>query len=58
VIWINFLFVDWSHNALPYVPISSNAVNPFSMLITLIAVGAGIGVIGSFLSVRRFLRKI
>ena len=58
VIWINLLFVDWSHNALPYVPISSGAVNAFSTLILLIAVGVGIGVIGSFLSVTRFLKKI
>jgi cell division transport system permease protein len=58
VIWINFLFVDWAHNALPYVPISSDAVNAFSTMILLIAVGAGIGVIGSFVSVTRFLRKI
>src|SRR5215203_219268 len=58
VIWINLLFVDWSHNALPYVPISSDAVNAFSTLLLLIAVGVAIGVIGSFLSVTRFLRKI
>src|SRR5918997_239819 len=58
VIWINLLFVDWSHNALPYVPISSEAVNPFSLLFLLIAVGVAIGIIGSFLSVTRFLKKI
>jgi cell division transport system permease protein len=58
VIWINLLFLDWSHNALPYVPISSGAVNAFSTLILLIAVGVGIGVTGSFLSVTRFLKKI
>src|SRR5215216_1346148 len=58
VIWINLLFVDWSQNALPYVPISSDAVNAFSTLSFLIAVGVGIGVIGSFLSVTRFLKKI
>src|SRR5919112_3665836 len=58
VIWINLLFVDWSRNALPYVPISSDAVNHFSTLLLLIAVGVAIGVIGSFLSVTRFLRKI
>jgi cell division transport system permease protein len=58
VIWINLLFVDWSHNALPYVPISSDAVKPFSTLLVLIAVGVVIGVIGSFFSVTRFLRKI
>jgi cell division transport system permease protein len=58
VIWINLLFVDWSHNAIPYVPISSDAVNAFSTLLLLIAVGVAIGVIGSFLSVTRFLKKI
>jgi cell division transport system permease protein len=58
VIWINLLFVDWSHNALPYVPISSEAVNPFSLLLLLITVGVAIGIIGSFLSVTRFLKKI
>ena len=58
VIWINLLFVDWSRSALPYVPISSDAVNHFSTLLILIAVGVAIGVIGSFLSVTRFLRKI
>jgi cell division transport system permease protein len=58
VVWINYLFVDWSHNALPYVPISSGAVNAPFVLIVLVAVGVGIGVVGSFLSVTRFLRKI
>jgi cell division transport system permease protein len=58
VIWINLLFVDWSHNALPYVPISSDALNAVSTLLVLIPVGVAIGVIGSFLSVTRFLRKI
>jgi cell division transport system permease protein len=58
VIWINLLFVDWSHNALPYVPISVDALNAVSTLSVLIAVGVAIGVIGSFLSVTRYLRKI
>lgn len=58
VIWINLLFVDWSHNALPYVPISSDALNAVSTLLVLVAVGVAIGVIGSFLSVTRFVRKI
>lgn len=58
VVWINFLFVDWAHDALPYVPISSDAVNAPLVLILLVAVGVGIGVVGSFLSVTRFLRKI
>ncbi len=58
VIWINFLFVDWSRDALPFVPISGEAVNTLAMLILLVAVGVVIGVIGSFLSVTRFLRKV
>jgi cell division transport system permease protein len=58
VIWINLLFVDWSQNALPYVSISSEAVDAFSTLLLLIAVGVVLGVIGSFLSVTRFLKKI
>jgi cell division transport system permease protein len=58
VIWINFLFVDWANDALPYVPISGEAVNTLLVLILLVAVGVAIGVVGSFLSVTRFLRKI
>ena len=58
VIWINYLFVEWAHNALPFVPISSDAVNTPVLLLMLVAVGVAIGVIGSFLSVTRFLRKI
>jgi cell division transport system permease protein len=58
VIWINYLFAEWSHNALPFVPISTAAVNTPVLLLILVAVGAAIGVIGSFLSVTRFLRKI
>src|ERR687898_988835 len=58
VIWINYLFVDWAHNALPFVPISTEAVNAPLLLLMLVAVGVAIGVIGSFFSVTRFLRKI
>ncbi len=58
VIWINFLFVDWANDALPYVPISGEAVNTLLVLVLLVAVGVAIGVVGSFLSVTRFLRKI
>jgi cell division transport system permease protein len=58
VIWINFLFVDWSRNALPFVPISGDAVNTLLVLALLVVVGVAIGVIGSFLSVTRFLRKV
>jgi cell division transport system permease protein len=58
VVWLNFLFVDWSHDALPFVPISGNAVNTLLILAVLVLVGVAIGVIGSFLSVTRFLRKV
>jgi cell division transport system permease protein len=58
VIWINYLFLDWAHNQLPFVPISDSAVNAPFVLIILVAVGVAIGFIGSFLSVTRFLRKI
>ncbi len=58
VVWINFLFVDWATDALPYVPISGDAVNTLLVLALLVAVGVAIGVVGSFLSVTRFLRKI
>ncbi len=58
VIWINFLFVDWSRDALPFVPISGDAVNALVILVALVGVGVVIGVVGSFLSVTRFLRKV
>ena len=58
VIWINYLFVEWAHDALPFVPISTAAINSPVLLLILVAVGVAIGVIGSFLSVTRFLRKI
>jgi cell division transport system permease protein len=58
VIWIDYLFTDWAHDALPFVPISDTAVNAPLMILTLVAAGVAIGVIGSFLSVTRFLRKI
>jgi cell division transport system permease protein len=58
VIWINFLFIDWARDALPFVPISADAVNPILILLVLVVVGVVIGVVGSFLSVTRFLRKI
>jgi len=58
VVWINYLFVDWAHNHLPFVPISNDAVNAPFLLLLLVAVGVAIGVIGSFLSVTRFLKKV
>lgn len=56
VVWLNYLFVEWSDGALPFVPISAGAVNTPLMLLILIAVGAAIGILGSFLSVTRFLK--
>jgi cell division transport system permease protein len=58
VVWINLLFVDWSRGALPFVPISGDAVNTLLILVVLVGVGVVIGVVGSFFSVSRFLRKI
>jgi cell division transport system permease protein len=58
VVWINFLFMDWARDALPFVPISGDAVNTLVILAVLVIVGVAIGVIGSFLSVTRFLRKV
>jgi len=58
VVWINLLFVDWSRDALPFVPISGDAVNMLLILVVLVGVGVVIGVVGSFFSVTRFLRKI
>ena len=58
VIWINFLFIDWARDQLPFVPISADAVNTILLLLVLVAVGVAIGVVGSFLSVTRFLRKV
>jgi cell division transport system permease protein len=58
VVWINFLFVDWARDALPFVPIRGDAVDTILILAVLVVVGVAIGVIGSFLSVTRFLRKV
>ncbi|MDP9458471.1 MAG: hypothetical protein CYG60_00985 [Actinobacteria bacterium] len=56
VVWGNAIFVEWVQNQIPFIPISSAAVNTLFVLVLLIAVGVLIGVLGSFLSVRRFLR--
>jgi cell division transport system permease protein len=58
VVWINSLFVDWAREALPFVPISGDAVNTLFILVALVGAGVVIGVVGSFLSVTRFLRKV
>ncbi|MEJ7818780.1 MAG: permease-like cell division protein FtsX [Rubrobacteraceae bacterium] len=56
VVWLNLLFVDWAREQLPFVPISGDSVNTLSILAVLLVVGVVIGVLGSFLSVTRFLR--
>ena len=56
VIWLNFLFVDWARDQLPFVPISGDSVDTLFILAVLLVVGVVIGVLGSFLSVTRFLR--
>lgn len=56
VIWLNSLFVEWSQEALPFVPIAGEAVNTPLILLILVSVGAAIGILGSFLSVTRFLK--
>ncbi|QIN78738.1 FtsX-like permease family protein [Rubrobacter marinus] len=56
VVWGNAIFVEWASSALPFVPVSSSAVNTLLVLLVLIAVGVLIGIVGSFVSVRRFLR--
>src|ERR687894_830761 len=58
VVWLNFLFVDWSREALPFVPVAGTSVGTAGVLLILVVVGVAIGVGGSFLSVTRFLRKI
>lgn len=56
VIWANSLFVEWAHNTLPFFPISGSDVSILYVLAVLVGLGAVIGVLGSYLSVRRFLR--
>jgi cell division transport system permease protein len=58
VLWLNFLFVDWARDALPFVPVSGDAVNAVLLVAVLVGTGVLIGVVGSFLSVSRFLRKV
>jgi cell division transport system permease protein len=58
VVWINLLFVDWAQKTLPFVPISGDTINTLLVVVALVGVGVVIGVVGSFLSVTRFLRKV
>lgn len=56
VAWLNSLFVEWAANELPFVPISGDSVNVLLVVLILLVVGAVIGIVGSFFSVRRFLK--
>jgi cell division transport system permease protein len=56
VVWMNAIFVGWAHEALPFVPVSSETVNTLLVLLILMAVGAVVGILGSFFSVKRFLK--
>ncbi len=56
VVWANAIFVGWARETIPFIPVSSEAVNTLVVLLVLIAVGAIVGILGSFLSVRRFLK--
>jgi len=56
VVWVDSLFVGWAQQNLPFLPISSGAVNALIVLLFLLFVGALVGIAGSFFSVRRFLK--
>lgn len=56
VVWVNSIFVSWVLDALPFFSIAPDAVNTLLVLLVLTAAGAIIGVLGSFLSIRRFLK--
>ena len=56
VVWLNSFFVNWSENSLAFIPISGASVNAFLVALVLMAIGAVIGVLGSFVSVTRFLK--
>lgn len=56
VVWLDYLFVDRMNQALPFFPISNGAVDKPVLIAILAGVGAAIGTLGSFLSVRRFLK--
>jgi cell division transport system permease protein len=56
VVWVDSLFVGWAQQSLPFLPLSSGAVNALIVLLFLLFVGALVGIAGSFFSVRRFLK--
>ncbi len=54
VVWVNAAFVNWAQEYLLSFP--SDSVNTLLVLLILLAVGALIGIAGSYFSVRRFLK--
>jgi cell division transport system permease protein len=56
VVGVNWAFVSWAQKELPFFGISADAVNAPLMFVVLVCVGAVVGVLGSFLSIRRFLK--
>lgn len=56
VVWINAAFVGWAQREIPFIPVSSDAVSILLILLVLIAAGTIVGILGSFFSVRRFLK--
>jgi cell division transport system permease protein len=56
VVWMDSVFVGWAQESLPFLPISSGAVNALIVLLFLLFVGALVGIAGSYFSVRRFLK--
>lgn len=56
VLWMNSAFVAWAQEQIPWSRVSGGAVNlPFVLLI-LLTVGVVVGIVGSYLSVRRFMK--
>jgi cell division protein FtsX len=56
VLWINSAFVGWAQEQIPYFAVSSSAVNMPFVILVLLTVGVVVGVAGSYLSVRRFMK--
>lgn len=56
VLWANSAFVSWAQEQIPYFAVSSSAVNIPFMLLVLLGVGVVVGIVGSYLSVRRFMK--
>ncbi len=57
VVWADHVFVGWAEDRLPVLlPIAADAVNAPLLLLILASAGAGLGVLGSLVSIRRFLR--